>query len=232
IIDLSDSAEYTSMIYEREAPIAAAGIRVLTACSALSTVTAMAVQSSGIEQPQWVRTYLMPASRYTANPATIQSFLAGVEGGARTFRFPDPIGNRSGLRVRSVDAVTIPREFPSIRTAELFVDTGLTSANLLLRFAFARSLAERFQEAALNIARRAGATSGILGYEIASTLRLRQVVYAGAKSYMLAVVPATLAALAIVNGRFADRGLIPPSRHVIASEFFDAIAAEGVSSRA
>lgn len=228
VIDLSDSAEYTSMVYEREAPIGAAGIRVLTACSALSSVTALAVATSGIEQPQWVRTYLMPASRHTANPATIDSFLANVEGGTRTFRFPDPVGTRTGLRVKSVDAVTIPRAFPSVRVTELYVDTGLTSANLLLRVPFLRPMLERFKATAMKIARRAGPSDGVLGYEVASTLRHREQIFVGPKTYMIAVLPAVLAALAIVNGRFAQRGLVPPNAHVDPKEFLDAVAAEGI----
>ncbi|HSP33806.1 MAG TPA: hypothetical protein VLU46_05765, partial [Thermoanaerobaculia bacterium] len=201
LVDLSDSAEYTSMIYERETPIGAAGIRVLTACSALSTITAFAVKSSGIDQPEWVRSYLLPASRHTANPATIESFLAALDGTPRTFGFPR-LGNRTGLRVRCVDAVTIPRAFPSVRVAEMYVDTGMTSANLMLRVPFLRPLLQKYRATLTKVARRGGHAEGALGFEIASTLRHKEVVFTGAKTYMLAALPAILAATAIANGRF------------------------------
>src|SRR6476646_1997879 len=45
VIDLSDSPEYTAMIYEQQAPILASGIRVLTACSSLSTVSALMLKA-------------------------------------------------------------------------------------------------------------------------------------------------------------------------------------------
>ncbi len=228
IIDLSDSPEYTSMVYEREWPIGSAGIRVLTACSTLSTVTAYAIATSGIDQPQWVRTYLMPASRFTASGAAVDAFLAGFEGSARTFRFPDPAGNRTGLRVRSVDAVTIPRAFPSVRIAELYVDTGMASGNLLLRFPFFRRLIERYRSTAVKLARRMGETRGMLGYEIATTLRHKELIFTGAKTHMLAILPAVLATTAIVNQQYKQRGLIPPAQHVDHEQLRAAIEAEGI----
>jgi hypothetical protein len=41
IVDISDSVEYAAMVYKSEAPIGASGIRVLTACGSLSTISAM-----------------------------------------------------------------------------------------------------------------------------------------------------------------------------------------------
>lgn len=230
VLDLSDSAEYSAMVYEREWPIGASGIRVLTACSTLSTVTAFAVASSGLDQPQWVRTYLMPASRYTANETNVAAFLASFEGTARTFRFPEPFGSRTGLRVRSVDALTIPRAFPSVRIAELFVDTGTVSGNLFVRVPFLRRLIERNRSWSVKMARRIGPTSGLLGYDIASTLRHKDVIFAGPNTHVLAILPAVVATIAIVNGRYRQRGLIPPAQHVDAGELRAAIAAEGIET--
>src|SRR5438105_1259036 len=73
IIDLSDSAKYTRMIYDNEAPIGAAGIRVLTACSALSTVSALILKAANITEPRRLSAYLVPATRHTANRATVRS---------------------------------------------------------------------------------------------------------------------------------------------------------------
>src|SRR4029077_1469713 len=73
LIDISDSPDYTAMVYQHEAPIQAAGIRVLPACSALSTVSAAVLKSYSVEEPRRLSAYLVPASRYTANPGTLAS---------------------------------------------------------------------------------------------------------------------------------------------------------------
>lgn len=229
IIDLSDSAEYTAKIHERDVPVRAAGIRVLTACSALSTVSALVLRSSGIEAPQRLSAYLLPASRYTANRGAVESFLRSAEGRSRKFRFPDPIGNRGGVNVRSVDSVTLPPLFPSLRTIELAVDSGTISGNLLLPSKGFRRFVQRFEPAALRLARRFGETHGILAYEIASTLRHRQQIFTGDRSWLLAVLPAVHAATAIAGGRFPHRGIVPPTEHVDSAEFFAALQREGIA---
>lgn len=228
VIDLSDSPEYTSMVFEREWPISSSGIRVLTACSALSTVTANVVKWSGVENPYWVRTLLLPVTSKVVNVATMEAFLATLEGGTRTFHFPEPAGRHTGVRVRTVDSLTIPRAFPSIRIAELFVDTGMTSANLALRLPFLRPILKKYRDTLIRIARRGGQPTGILGYEIASTLRHKTMVFRGEKTYMLAVLPAILAAISIANGKYAKRGLVPPEQHVDEAELRGAIANEGI----
>ncbi len=230
LIDLSDSPEYTSMIYEHEVPIRAAGIRVLTACSALSAVSAAVVKSSGVEQPRRLIAYLVPASRYTANPATTASVLASIEGASRTLRFPEPLGTRSGITVKSVDAVTLPRAFPSLHVTELVVDTGIPAANALLRVKAIRGLMKHFQPTMLGFAQRFGRTSGILAYEISSPLRQKHQIFTGEKSYMLAVIPAIEAAQAIAGGRFPHRGIVPPTDHVDYLRFVEAVRKEGIST--
>jgi len=217
------------MIYERELPIRAAGIRVLPACSALSTVSALMLHTCGIEQPARLSAYLLPASRYTANPGAVESFLGAVEGRSRKFRFPDPIGDRRGVAVRTVDAVTLPRSFPSLHTIDLAVDSGTISGNLLLPSKTFRRLIARFEPSILKIAKRFGETNGILAYEIASALRHKQMILTGARSYLLAVLPAVQAATAIAAGRFPHRGIVAPADHVDAGEFFEAVRREGIA---
>ena len=230
VIDISDSAQYAAMVYEREAPIGAAGIRVLTACSALSTVSAIVVKASGIEQPRRVRAYLLPASRNTANPATILSFLSAAEGQPRTIRF-EALGDRSGITVKSVDSITLPRSFPTIANAELVVDSGRPYANVLLQSRLVRSVIERYHTRALKLIRRLGPIRGVLAYEVSSTLRHRQQVFEGERSYMLAVIPAIEAAQAIAAGRFKLRGVVPSKEHVGVNEFFEAVKREGITVR-
>lgn len=230
VIDLSDSPEYTAMIYEQQAPIGASGIRVLTACSSLSTVSALMLKASQNEQPRRLSVYLVPASRHTANRGAIESFLSGVEGSTRTLHFPEPIGNRTGVVVRSVDAVTLPRLFPSLQSTEFVVDAGLPGSALLLRSKRIRNLIERHQTAMMKIARRIGPARGILAFDIASALRRRQSIFIGENTYMLAVIPAIEAATAIAAGRFPHRGVVPPTDHIGLSEFLAAVERERIQT--
>jgi NAD(P)-dependent dehydrogenase (short-subunit alcohol dehydrogenase family) len=231
VIDLSDSPEYTAMVYERETPISAAGIRVLTACSSLSTVSAMIVKTSGIEQPRRLSVYLVPASRHTANPGSIKSFLSAVEGRSRSIRFAVPLGMRSGVTVKSVDSVTLPRLFSSLQTTELIVDSGNMIGNFLLPYPGFRRLIERHLKAARAIAHLVGEKAGVLAFEVAATAKSKQVIFMGERTHMLAVIPAIEAARAIADGRLAARGLIPPTEHVDPFTFWDAVRREGISVR-
>jgi NAD(P)-dependent dehydrogenase (short-subunit alcohol dehydrogenase family) len=229
VIDLSDSPEYSSFIYDQAAPIQAAGIRVLTACSALSTVSALVLKSSGIDQPETLSAYLVPASRKTASLGTLTSVLASVEGERRTFRFPQPFGMRSGITARSVDKVTLPRLFSSLRTIELVIDLQVPGANTLLRAKSFRWMLSRFQPMVVNITHRIGHSTGVLAYEITSAGRHTQTIFSGEQSYLLAVIPAVEAAKAIVSGRFPQRGVIPATEHIDLTRFTDAVRREGIA---
>lgn len=216
IIDLSDSPEYTQLIYDRAAPIGAAGIRVLPACSTLSTMTALVVQSAPIEKPGRVTVYLRPESRLTANRGAVESFLSSIES-----------AERGGLRVKSVDAVTLPRIFPSLKRIEFVVDAGF-AGNLVLQFDWMRRKIAKHVDRAVKMGRRFGNARGRVRFEIASLLHTRSQTFAGRNSYMLAVLPAVLAATAIVNGKFPHRGIVPHTQHVTRDELFEAIRAEGI----
>ncbi len=229
VIDLSDSPEYTSMIYEHEAPIGAAGIRVLTACSALSAVSALVLSMSEVEEPRRLTAYLAPASRLTANPGTTGSMLRLYIGEPRTIDFPKPLGKRSGITVKSVDAITLPRKFWFLRSAELVVDTRIPLMNTMLRLPLLRSMAAKYEQKALDLVHRIGPKDGVLAYEIASTATHKQVMFTGEKSYMLAVLPAVQAALAIIGGRFAHRGVIEPTDQIVHAEFLEAVKREGIT---
>jgi hypothetical protein len=216
IIDLSDSPEYTQMIYDRAAPIGAAGIRVLPACSTLSTLTAIVVQSAPIEKPGRVTVYLRPESRLTANRGAVESFLRAIES-----------AERGGLRVKSVDAVTLPRVFPSLKRIDFIVDAGF-AGNLVLQFDWVRQKIAKHVDRAIKMGRRFGNTRGRVRFEVASLLHTRSQTFAGRNSYMLAVLPPVLAATAIVNARFPHRGIVPHTKHVTRDELFEAIRAEGI----
>ena len=231
VIDLSDSPEYASMVYDREAPINAAGIRVLSSCSALSTVSAAILKSTPVDQPRRLSAYLLPATRYTATPSTMAAMLSSVLPVSRTFPFPRPIGRRTGVGMKSVDAVTLHRKFSSLRTAELFVDVSTPGGNLVLqavRFQRIRAFIEKHQSKLIGFTRKFGSHSGVLGYEIASQTKHKRYLFTGEKSHHIAIIPAVLAAIAIANGQFKPRGLIHPADHVDMNALFDAIRNEGI----
>ena len=227
VIDLSDSADYTAAIYKNAPPISAAGIRVLTACSSLSTVSAIAVASSAVDNPRRMTAYLLPASRYTTNRGSVRSFLAGAQGRGRTIDFPK-IGSRTGTLVSSVDAVTLPSVYPTLQTIELIADSGSFIGNLLMPSPAMRRLAERNVDRAIGFARRFGNKSGILAYEIASASSRKYLVFTGAKTHLVAVIPAIEAAKAIASGKFAHRGVVPPNMHVEHDVFWRAVEAAGI----
>ncbi len=229
VIDLSDSPEYSSMIYEHEWPIGAAGIRVLTACSALSAVSALVLAMSGVDEPRRLTAYLVPASRSTANRGTAESMLGGILGEPRTIDFPPPLGKRSGITVKSVDSITLPRKFWFLRTTEFVVDTHIPLMNAMLRSPLLRRLAARYEKNALDLVHRIGPAQGVLAYEIASTSTRKFAIFTGAKSHLLAVLPAVQAALAIVNGRFPQRGLVAPTDQLVQADFLEALKREGIT---
>ena len=217
IIDLSDSPDYTRMIYEREAPIGASGIRVLPACSTLSTMSAIALQMSTVEKPFRFKAYLKPQSRLTGNPGAVTSFLKSIVG-----------AERGGLKVRSVDEVTLPRLFPTLKHIDFIVDSGHTSGNFMLQFAWFRRQLEKHQAKAMKIAKKIGEKRGSVRFEISSSLRYRTQTFTGEQSYMMAVLPAILAATAITAGQFPHRGIVAPTNHVDATKLYEAIRAEGI----
>lgn len=229
VIDLSDSAAYTSMVQQHEAPIAAAGIRVLTACSSLSTVSAAVLGMSSISQPRRITAYLRPASRLTANRGSIASFFESMTGFTRTIRFEEPLGRRSGMVVKSVDSVTLLKLFPSLRETELVVDAGIPAANFLLRRPRLRGLLQQYQPKLAAVARKIGPSSGILAYEIATTGGYKHQLFTGENAHLAAVIPAVMAAKSIAAGKFPHRGLVPSTQHVEREALFEAMFSEGIA---
>jgi len=173
--------------------------------------------------------YLLPASRYTANPGSVRSFLSGAQGRSRAIRFP-AVGTRSGVLVKSVDAVTLPPLFPSLQTIELIADSGQAIANALMPIALFRRFLERHLQGVLSMAHRFGQRQGVLALEVASATKRKHVVFKGENTHMLAVIPAIEAARAIAEGRFPHRGVVPPTEHVGAIDFWEAVRKEGISA--
>ena len=77
-VDLNEDLGHAERVLALRPRIDAAGIRVLTACSSVSAISAAAVRKAGIAAPVRVDVFLAPASRFTARPGTGAALLASV----------------------------------------------------------------------------------------------------------------------------------------------------------
>ena len=233
VIDLNDCVSYATMVQERSAPIASAGIRVLTSCGAFSTVGAAVLGLSSITQPRRLTAYFRPPAHLSANKGLFTSLMSSLNGRKRKVHLPDPLGTRSGLLAKCADAVTLPPTFASLRDVELVVDSGIPGGNVLMQHSIAqpgvRELASRFSSFARKAAAKITPRNGVLAYEIVATGGQKHQFFSGENVDVAAVLPAVMAAQAIVAGKFAHRGVVPPPQHVNAEVLFDAMFAEGIA---
>ncbi len=251
LIDIADSRAYVAQVYAREAQIAARGIRVLTACSSISAVSAALVRLSGIDDPVRVTGFLAPATRFTSNPGSARSLLGSVgkpvglvhDGRlatrtgwreTRRFHMPAPIGRVEGHLFESADAVCLPHIWPGLRRVDFYVDSRVPGLNavfsLAARWPWLQRLLLRFLKPGLALVRLLGSAVGCLAFEIeARDGRLvRYALLAAERGYLTPLVPAVIAARAIADGRFAPTGLVPADQHVDANVLLAYLRALGV----
>jgi hypothetical protein len=247
LVDLSDSVRHTRAVLEREPK----GSRILAACSTLSAISAAAIRRSGVEHARRLTVVLAPASRRVAHPGTGGSLLAQVgapiqllrdgrwteaRGFAETrgFPMPPPFGRARGGLLESVDAVTLPRIWPSLATVEFFLDPrapGLFPAlSLAARSKAARWLMLRLSRLGMAYTRTLGASNGCVLMEVegAGGERRSLALVAGENGYFTPAVPAALAARAIAEGRFPHTGLVPADRHVDTEALWDRLRSLGI----
>lgn len=251
LVDIADSRAYVARLHDLEQQINAAGIRVLTACSSVSAISAASVRLSGIETPIRVTGCLAPAARYASTPGSGASLLRSVgqpvlvvRDGALTqrtgwrdthdFTMPPPIGRTRGYLFETADALTLPRRWPSLRTVDFYVDSRVPFLNHYFSLA-ARSrplwlLASRMQGLGLRFARALGSPTGCLAFEVEARdgRVVRRALIAAENGYFTPIAPAVLAARALVEGRFFPRGLIPPDQHVDPQALLAYLAALGI----
>jgi saccharopine dehydrogenase-like NADP-dependent oxidoreductase len=237
VIDLADSFEYVSKVHALAGRVASGGIRVLTACSSVSAVSAALVRLSGVQAPVRVATFLAPATRNTSTAATSMSLLSSLErpvrsvrdgslverrafSQARVFEFPPPVGRVSARLAESADALMLPRVWPSLRVVDFWVDTRRPVLNALVaaasRSGVLRSMMRTAQGVGRRMTKRFGATSGGFGIEVedAAGARRSSGFLNSGHSYIVAVAPAVLAARRIAAGTFSPSGLVPADRQV------------------
>jgi hypothetical protein len=253
LIDIADSRAYVAGLYALRARFDAAGLRLLTACSSVSGVSAALVTHSRLADPVRVTGFLVPAAHYAANPGSAASLLRSVgrpvqvlRGGAlaggtgwrdaRDFVMPPPIGRMQGHLFETADPLTLPTAWPSLRDVAFYVDSWVPGLNLLLDLA-ARSrpvhaLMGRFMRLGLVLSRRFGSPTGCLAFEIeaASGQVARYALISTHHGHYTPIAPAVLAARAIAEGRFAPRGLVPPDQYVDSDELLAYLRGVGVET--
>jgi len=221
VIDLSDNVDYALAVNSLDARLKAAGVRVFTSCSAVSAVTAAAVDRSGIQKPIRVSVCLLPASCDSSSSGTAASLLRSLSGSirelrdghltaaagwsrSRVFRLPRVRRGVRGYLAESADAVTLPRVWASLRDVEFFVG--------------------------LPLARLTGSQSGGYVVDVAAddghvaTMAL----LARRNSYLAAVLPAALAARSLAGGESPPPGVVPPDRLCDSNELFAELRKLGI----
>ena len=144
VIDLSDSLGYAEKVADLRLRIEAAGIRVLTSCSSVSTLSALAIRLSGFEDPARLSVFLLPAARFTANRGTSRSLLRSVGAPIRVRRdgrlveragwsesrtFEMPRGGRArGFLCECSDGLLLPPVWPGLWRVDFYVRSGVPLA--------------------------------------------------------------------------------------------------------
>lgn len=233
VVDLNEGLPYARAVEAFDGPARQRGVAILSSCSAVSSVAAALVRMSGIAEPARVSALVAPASRHTAHSGTVRALFASVGEPvevlrrgrphiatgwreARRFRLP----RRRGHLVGSALPLTLPRIWPSLRDVDCWTDTGTLGANAVLSIASLskalRGLAVTLMPLGQLAARLLGATRGAFAVEIedASGGISRLALTSARRSYLIAAAPAAMAARALAEGTFTERGLVPADRHV------------------
>lgn len=237
VVDLADSSDYVRRVLALADRAAAAGVRILPACSTASAVSHAMIGWSGIAAPARLTAFLVPTPRYTAVSATAASLLSTVGspvevlrdgrmraergfGVARRWEGGTPLGRRRGWLFDTPDGLLLPRSHPTLATAEAFVDPNVPGLSAALRLAgrssALRAAMRRVMPVALPVVRRMGGAHGGFGCEVEGVdgAVVRLVLSAPRDAYRLAVIPAVLAVRALAAGRVPRTGILAPHLYV------------------
>jgi hypothetical protein len=218
----------------------------LNCWSAVSVLSALALRSSGIREPVRVHGFLAPAARQTANRGAVESFLSSVgsrievwrdgtwqraRGWAESREFPSL--HRRGRLVEMADSFTLPRVCPSLRDVDFWVDPNTRGSGPLLalgsRVRAVVPLLSLLVRHGRRLAKVLGRDSGILAYEVEGAERHRRtVIFRGRDSFVMAAVPAALAARDLAAGLLDRDGVIPPDEPMCGSALVEALARNGI----
>jgi hypothetical protein len=242
VIDLSDSLAYSRLVFERDAAARSRDVRILNACSSVSVLSAFAIERSGIRNPIAIHGFLAPATRHTANPGAALSLLSTVgrpivvlrDGAMRTVkgwsetREFHALGRRGHL-MEIADSFTLPRIYPSLRNVDFWVNPNVLGAGSLLPITARVPALARL---GLGFARMLGSNEGTLACEIEGPSgEPATVVFTGPESYLMAAIPAALAAQRLASGETCRAGVVPVGQHVDSGELEAALARHGLQFR-
>ena len=236
VVDLNDDLQFAELVLSRAPQIAEAGIRVLCSASTVSAFAAAVMRIIGPTSPRRLTSFLMPATRHTANAGTATALLRTVgqpirilRSGelrtvlgwreSRTIRLPSPLRAIRGHLFESADALWLPRICPSLKDVAMYVDANTLGANAMLTMAahsrIVRHMMQRGLGFGTRLARRFGANVGGIAYEIAGDdgRTARFALFAEKNSYLVAIAPAVLALQTMANDALVDRGLLLPDRY-------------------
>ncbi|KAF0241223.1 MAG: hypothetical protein FD180_4564 [Planctomycetota bacterium] len=255
VVDLSDCLSYARTALALAPRFERAGIRVVTACSSASAVSAALVRSCGVRGPVAARVFLAAASRRSARYGTSASALDSVGrpievwrdgkpasargwGESQSFEFPAPVGRAKCRLVEFPDALFLPRWFPSLRSVESRAATRIRGLDVFLSIAarvpgLPLVVRAALWPATVALLRPLGRNGGGLGVEVEGTNgEVRRACIASAiGAHVMAALPAALAARRLASGEVRSSGLIEP-REVVADEtLFGELTREGLSRR-
>jgi len=252
LIDLADSLDFVAKVDELGKRASGSRVRVLTACSSVSAVSAALIRLADVEAPVRVSAFLAPATRSTSTPATTSSFLSAIgrdvrflRDGAlirqpafsetRAFGFPPPVGNVRAWLAESADVITLPRAWPTLRHVDFWVDTRRALLNQLFgaaaRMPRLLSVVRELEHVGRPLAKLVGARSGGFAVDVEDA-RGRHMVAGfvhAAHSHIVAVAPAVLAARHLVAGTFEATGFVSADRCVNPFELREWLQKSGIT---
>ncbi|MEP6694432.1 MAG: saccharopine dehydrogenase NADP-binding domain-containing protein, partial [Chloroflexota bacterium] len=212
VVDLSDARAYAEAVLALHGMAAEKGVRILTSCSAIATVAAAAIRTSGARTPSTCDLFLAPASAETGNPATVRAFLASVDW-SRSRAFPG--GQRRGHRVDNAATVLLPRSWPSLLRVDFWVDPNAPFAATTLALASRLGLTRLLETFAPLSARLLGRRDGMFVVAVNEGGRERVTRLSAPRgSYVIAAEPAVLAAESLARGAALAPGVVPSDAQV------------------
>lgn len=250
VIDLNEGLEYAKAVARLDLLARTRDVAILSSCSAVSSVAAVLVQLSGVVEPIRVSALVAPASRETANAGTVRALLASVGAPVEVLRGGRPhlavgwrdtrpfeLPRRRGHLVGSALPLSLPEIWPALRDVDCWTDTGTLGANAVLSVASLsnalRAVAETLMPLGQLAARALGSTRGAFAVEIEDEggRIARLAVTSARRSYLIAAAPAALAARALAEGHFTERGVVRADRHVAGDELIPYLVRLGIELR-
>jgi hypothetical protein len=246
VVDLSDSLAYARLVWTRDSAARDRGVRVLNACSSVSVLSSYAIERSGIREPVALHGFLAPATRNTANRGAAESLLASVgrsiavcragelkqlKGWLETRKFASL--RRRGHLTEMADAFTLQRAYPSLRDVDFWVDPNIPGVRTLLglvaHMPALSPIAAAFARYGIALARILGTDEGILAYEIDGAAgEHATIAFTGHESFLMAAIPAALAAVRLASGKACPAGIVPVHRQVDMDALSAALSRHGI----